>query len=321
MHEIFYYFTKTTLNDKIIMVIYMNVVIKVSDETKEKMIDYYKDKVREKTPPYAVFQAQEEDTIITLYTSGKCMFQGVTAYVDADMWKAVDGQSKTPKIDYEKYYNSTAVGSDEVGTGDYFGPIVVTASLVKREDIKFLEELGIKDSKKLTDEFILNVVPKIISKIQYKSTILTNEEYNRKYSKETNMNKIKAIMHNKVLYSLLSEIDIKPDYIIIDEFAKEERYYSYIKEATNIVKGVTFITKAEDKNLAVAASSMISRYIFLKEFDKLCDNYKMPLPKGAGSNVDSIGEELVEKYGNDVLDKVAKKNFSNTKRILKTMIF
>ena len=165
MHEIFYYFTKTTFNDKIIMVIYMNVVIKVSDETKEKMIDYYKDKVREKTPPYAVFQAQEEDTIITLYTSGKCMFQGVTAYVDADMWKAVDGQSKTPKIDYEKYYNSTAVGSDEVGTGDYFGPIVVTASLVKREDIKFLEELGIKDSKKLTDEFILNVVPKIISKM------------------------------------------------------------------------------------------------------------------------------------------------------------
>ncbi|MDD5980110.1 MAG: ribonuclease HIII [bacterium] len=299
----------------------MNVVIKVSDETKEKMIDYYKDKVREKTPPYAVFQAQEEDTIITLYTSGKCMFQGVTAYVDADMWKAVDGQSKTPKIDYEKYYNSTAVGSDEVGTGDYFGPIVVTASLVKREDIKFLEELGIKDSKKLTDEFILNVVPKIISKIKYKSTILTNEDYNKKYSKETNMNKIKAIMHNKVLYSLLSEIDIKPDYIIIDEFAKEERYYSYIKEATNIVKDVTFITKAEDKNLAVAASSMISRYIFLKEFDKLCDTYKMPLPKGAGSNVDSIGEELVEKYGNDVLDKVAKKNFSNTKRILKTMIF
>lgn len=321
MHEIFYYFTNIYLNDKMNMVIYMNVVIKVSDETKEKMIDYYKDKVREKTPPYAVFQAQEEDTIITLYTSGKCMFQGVTAYVDADMWKAVDGQSKTPKIDYEKYYNSTAVGSDEVGTGDYFGPIVVTASLVKREDIKFLEELGIKDSKKLTDEFILNVVPKIISKIKYKSTILTNEEYNKKYSKETNMNKIKAIMHNKVLYSLLSEIDIKPDYIIIDEFAKEERYYSYIKEATNIVKGVTFITKAEDKNLAVAASSMISRYIFLKEFDKLCDTYKIPLPKGAGSNVDSIGEELVEKYGNDVLDKVAKKNFSNTKRILKTMIF
>ena len=299
----------------------MNVVIKVNEETKQKMIEYYKDKVREKTPPYAIFQAQEEDTIITLYTSGKCMFQGTTAYVDADMWKAVSGESKNPPVDYAKYYNSTAVGSDEVGTGDYFGPIVVTASLVKVDDIKFLEELGIKDSKKLTDEFILNVVPKIIKRIKYKSTILSNEEYNKKYNKETNMNKIKAIMHNKVLYSLLSEIDIKPDYVIIDEFAKENRYYSYISESPNIVKDITFITKAEDKNLAVAASSMISRYIFLKEFDKLCDTYKMPLPKGAGSNVDVIGEELVSKYGNEVLEKTAKKNFSNTKRILKTMIF
>lgn len=299
----------------------MNVVIKVNDETKQKMIDYYKDKLREKTPPYAIFQAQEEDTIITLYQSGKCMFQGTSAFVDADMWKAQSGESLNKEIDYSKYYNSTSVGSDEVGTGDYFGPIVVTASLVKKEDIKFLEELGIKDSKKLTDEFILNTVPKIINRIKYKSTIISNSEYNEKYSKETNMNKIKSIMHNKVLYSLLQEIDIKPDYVIIDEFAKENRYYGYISECPNIVKDITFITKAEDKNLAVAASSMISRYIFLKEFDKLCDEYKMPLPKGAGTNVDSIGQELVEKYGDEVLNKVAKKNFSNTQRILRTMIF
>ena len=81
------------------------------------------------------------------------------------------------------------------------------------------------------------------------------------------------------------------------------------------------MTKAEDKNLAVACASVISRYIFIKEFDKMCDTYKTPIPKGAGDNVDKIGMELVEKYGKDVLDKIAKKNFSNTKRILKTMIF
>ena len=49
----------------------MNVVIKVNDEIKEKMIEYYKDKVRDKVIPYVVFQAQEEDTIITLYNSNK----------------------------------------------------------------------------------------------------------------------------------------------------------------------------------------------------------------------------------------------------------
>ena len=55
--------------------IYMNVVIKVSDETKAKMMDYYKDKKRDKVIPYAIFQAEEEDTVITMYESGKVMFQ------------------------------------------------------------------------------------------------------------------------------------------------------------------------------------------------------------------------------------------------------
>ena len=297
----------------------MNIVIKVDEETKNKMIEYYKDKVREKTPPYAIFQAQEEDTIITLYNSGKCMFQGTSAFVDANMWKALkeNDEEETSNIDY---LNTTSIGSDEVGTGDYFGPIVVTASLVKKEDIEFLRKLGCTDSKKITDDKIKKIAPEIIKKIKYKSIILSNEEYNQKYSKENNMNKIKAIMHNKALSLILEETKEKLDYIIIDEFAKENRYYSYLKEIPNPVKNITFITKAETKNMAVACSSIISRYIFLKEFDKLSDTYHIPLPKGSGQNVDKIGEELVQKYGKDILDKIAKKNFSNTSRILKTRV-
>lgn len=297
----------------------MNIVIKVDEETKNKMIEYYKDKKRDKTPPYAIFQAQEEDTIITLYNSGKCMFQGTSAFVDANMWKALkeNDEEDTNKIDY---LNTTSVGSDEVGTGDYFGPIVVTASLVEKEDIEFLKKLGCTDSKKITDDKIKKIAPEIIKKIKYKSIILSNEEYNQKYSKENNMNKIKAIMHNKALSLILEETKEKLDYIIIDEFAKENRYYSYLKDIPNPVKNITFITKAETKNMAVACSSIISRYIFLKEFDKLSDTYHIPLPKGSGQNVDKIGEELTEKYGKDILNKIAKKNFSNTSRILKTRV-
>ena len=297
----------------------MNIVIKVDEETKNKMIEYYKDKIREKTPPYAIFQAQEEDTIITLYNSGKCMFQGTSAFVDANMWKALkeNDEEDTNKIDY---LNTTSVGSDEVGTGDYFGPIVVTASLVKKDDIEFLKKLGCTDSKKITDDKIKKIAPEIIKKIKYKSIILSNEEYNQKYSKENNMNKIKAIMHNKALSLILEETKEKLDYIIIDEFAKENRYYSYLKDIPNPVKNITFITKAETKNMAVACSSIISRYIFLKEFDKLSDTYHIPLPKGSGQKVDKIGEELTEKYGKDILNKIAKKNFSNTSRILKTRV-
>lgn len=303
----------------------MNCVIRVSDKTKEKMIKYYEDKKRDKVIPYVIFQAQDGDTVITMYESGKIMFQGTTADVDSSMWLEMDGQSKkdSPEVKEKekKYYYCSSIGSDEVGTGDYFGPIVVTASFVKKEDIPYLEELGIKDSKKLTDEKILDIAPKVAKKISYKSLILSNQEYNEKHGSNNNMNKIKAIMHNKVLYQMVQETKEKYDYIIVDEFARENRYYDYIKDMKEIQRGITFMTKAEDKNLAVACSSVISRYIFLKEFDKLSDSLHIPLSKGAGANVDVIGEEIVDKYGQDKLKEVAKLNFANTERILKTVIF
>lgn len=302
----------------------MNVVIKVNDEIKQKMIEYYKDKKRDKVIPYVVFQAEEEDTVITMYESGKVMFQGKSADVDAAMWGVAlentkEKQEEAKKAD-EKYYNTNAVGSDEVGTGDYFGPIVVTATYVKKEDIPYLESLGVGDSKKIDDSKILKIAPEIAKRVKYRSIILNNKEYNEKYAKDINMNKIKAIMHNKVLYQLMVEEKPEVDYIIVDEFAREARYYEYLRDVRDVQRGITFITKAEDKNLAVASGSIISRYIFLKEFDKLCDSIHIPLPKGAGKDVDTIGEEVVEKYGKDKLKEIAKFNFKNTDRILHTMV-
>lgn len=303
----------------------MNVVIKVNDEIKKKMIEYYKDKVRDKKIPYVIFQAQEEDTVITMYESGKVMFQGVSADVDAAMWGTALENTKEKQAERKKenakYYNCSAVGSDEVGTGDYFGPIVVTATFVSKEDIPFLEKLGVGDSKKIDDSKILKIAPEIAKKIKYKSVILSNREYNENYTKDINMNKIKAILHNRVLYQLVNEVRPKYDYIIVDEFAREARYYDYIKDQKVIQRDITFMTKAEDKNMAVACGSVISRYIFLKEFDKLCDSIHIPLPKGAGKDVDSIGEEVVEKYGEEKLKDIAKLNFKNTERILHTMIY
>ena len=303
----------------------MNVVIKVNDEIKEKMIEYYKDKKRDKVIPYVVFQAEEEDTVITMYESGKVMFQGTSADVDAAMWGTVlentkEKQEEKKKAN-QKYYTCSSVGSDEVGTGDYFGPIVVTACYVPKEEIPFLEELGVGDSKKIDDSKILKIAPQIAKRIKYKSAILTNPEYNEKYTKDINMNKIKAILHNRCLYTLIHDENPSYDYIIVDEFAREARYYEYLRDQKVVQKGITFLTKAEDQNLAVACGSIISRYLFLKEFDKICDEIHIPLPKGAGKDVDSIGEEVVEKYGKDKLKEIAKFNFKNTDRILHTLVF
>ena len=301
----------------------MNVVIKVSDETKEKIIEYYKDLKKDKEIPYTVFQAQDGDTTVTMYTSGKVMFQGVSADVDANMWREIDGQKseeeeKKDKRD-EKLSNLSSVGSDEVGTGDYFGPIVVSATYVDKKDFAFLRDLSVGDSKKINDDRIKEIAPKIIKRIKYRSLVIDNKQYNDLH-KDNNMNKLKAVLHNKVLWSLINEEKIEPELIVVDEFAREKKYYSYIEESPNIQRNITFMTKAEDKNLAVACASIISRYLFLREFDKLSDSLKIPLVKGAGPAVDEIGKEVVEKYGKEKLKEVAKYNFNNTTRIIGNLI-
>lgn len=305
---------------------------KVSDKTQEMMTEELSWCMREKAPAYAKWQAKDGDTVVTLYESGKVVFQGKDADIASDFWvttekinsgkvdvKSSSDSKKKDKLDKTSFVNpriyySSSIGSDEVGTGDYFGPIVVTSAYVTKDDIPYLEEIGVKDSKKLTDNQILEIVPKIIKKIKYESMILSNKEYNEFYSTDLNMNKIKAILHNKVLYKLSNQIN-DYEYIIVDQFAEPYVYFNYLKTSSNVVRNITFFTKGEDKHLAVACASLISRYIFINEFNKLSKSLNLELPKGASSLVDEIGKKIVKEYGFDKLKEIAKLNFKNTEKI------
>ena len=160
------------------------ITLKVSEKTKTQMIDFFEDLKREKTPPYALFQAKDGDTVVTMYESGKVVFQGMDADLCSDFWIATerinsgsatvtDSSEKKEKEKKEKVIpiRINSIGSDEVGTGDYFGPIVVTSAYVSRENIDFLLDLKVKDSKKMTDEQIIKVVPEIIKNNPYQTMI------------------------------------------------------------------------------------------------------------------------------------------------------
>ncbi len=302
----------------------MTIVFQVSNNVKDKMIDFYQDKIRPKTPPYAVFQASDADTIITLYESGKVMFQGISADVDANLWidmekhlnnRVIDISEKNKKEPEKKeYFYVSTIGSDEVGTGDFFGPIVVTATYVSKENISFLEELGVKDSKKLTDEKIKKIIPKLIKKIPYTTFTLSNTQYNHYQEKGYNMNQIKAILHNKVLFSMKNK-DYSYDKIVVDQFENPKKYYEHIQNSHEKVNQITFTTKAESKCASVAAASCICRYIFLMKMDELSKKIGMELPKGANDVVDQVGKEIIKKFGEETLYEIAKMNFKNVKKI------
>ena len=108
-------------------------VLVVSDKTKNMMIDYFEEFKREKTPQYAILQADDGDTVVTLYESGKAVFQGKDADLAADFWieteKINSGHAKVTSSDDKKEKQTerkiplriNSIGSDEVGTGHYFG--------------------------------------------------------------------------------------------------------------------------------------------------------------------------------------------------------
>ncbi len=314
--------------DTLNMVMFMTIVFKVSDKLKEKMIQYYMDKRRSKTPPYAVFQADDADTIITLYESGKVMFQGISADIDAKMWSEMEEKltgkkiniyepekkREKSKLERKEWQAKSTIGSDEVGTGDYFGPIVVTASYVSKDQTDFVEQLGVRDSKVLTDEKIKEIAPTLIKNIPYCTYILTNTDYNKYQSVGYNMNKIKAILHNKVLVEMKRR---EPNYeaIVVDQFVYPKKYFEHIQEATEKVTDIDFTPKAESKCASVAVSSCISRYIFLQKMAELSQEIGMTLLKGAGEEVDKQAAKIVNTHGKDKLKEIAKLNFKNTEKL------
>ena len=132
------------------------------------------------------------------------------------------------------------------------------------------------------------------------------------------MNKIKAILHNKVLYELSKKQENNYHKIIVDQFTSPKSYFTYLKQEniTEKVTKITFLTKGESKHLSVAAASVISRYIFLQEIDKISEKYKINIPKGASTEVDKVAKEILLKYGKTELNKITKENFKNTLKVL-----
>ncbi|MCX4365339.1 MAG: ribonuclease HIII [Bacilli bacterium] len=307
------------------------IVFKVSENLRKAMIEFYADRALDKKPPYSVFQVKDYDCVITLYESGKVMFQGLGADIEASYWTEQervinkrdinleinkDKEKKDKKNDElhdDRFKGLATIGSDEVGTGDYFGPIVVTASFVDKKMMSKMYELGVRDSKKINDDKILAIAPTLIKEVPHVTFILDAALYNK--NGITNMNKVKAILHNKVLVGLTKKDNYAYDKIVMDQFVYPQKYFEHITAAPEKVTNITFTTHAEDKCLSVAASSIISRYIFLKEMDKLSKTLNVNLPKGAGTEVDKVGAELVKKHGEEILYSIAKLNFKNTTKI------
>ena len=144
-----------------------NIVLQLSQDELIKVQRYYASDRVERNAPGVVFAAKLKDTAITVYKSGKVMFQGTGAERESAQFgtaQQITKKASQAKGDTlpENFSQLSVVGSDETGTGDYFGPVTVAAVYVPANKIALIEELGVKDSKQLTDDYMRKIAPDLM---------------------------------------------------------------------------------------------------------------------------------------------------------------
>ncbi|HJG49590.1 MAG TPA: DUF3378 domain-containing protein, partial [Limosilactobacillus ingluviei] len=145
----------------------MSVVLKVSAEQLQQMAATYP--ANRKLPTGAVFASKITNVTITGYKSGKVLFQGKLAEAEAARWGTVTPApaTKTASDLPANFAQLAVLGSDEVGTGSYFGPLTTAAVFVPTEQIEALAQLGVKDSKQLSDPTISQLAKEIAARCPY----------------------------------------------------------------------------------------------------------------------------------------------------------
>ena len=292
--------------------------IKATSTQLNEMLEYYQGYLTYNSSNYIIARAKLTNATITFYRTNVVLFQGTNEVQEYNYWAQKYGLEieNIQKNETVHYSHLSVIGSDEVGTGDYFGPIVVCATFVTKETSEQLRHLGVKDSKLLTDKQMIPMALKIANLIPYSIVYLEPIRINALTKNKDNLNFVKAYLHNKVINSILKKIgDVKCDAILVDEFTPKEKYLEYLKETPNVISNITLIKHGEKAHMSIAAASILARVAFLRELAKLSKKYDLELLKGAGPEVDRNAINFVKSFGWDELKKIAKLKFANTERI------
>ncbi|MBM4125341.1 MAG: ribonuclease HIII [Nitrospira sp.] len=207
---------------------------------------------------------------------------------------------------------SSRIGIDESGKGDYFGPLVIAAALVTPATEPDLRLMGVRDSKKISDNRILELARDIRLVCPHSIVPIGPPRYNELYAKIRNLNRLLAWGHARALENLLGQVDC--DLAIADQFGDERFVLNALLEKG---KQIRLVQKPKaEADMAVAAASILARSEFLTRLKRLSDEIGLPLPKGASHQVELAARLVVKKHGQEGLGTVAKLHFKTTQAVL-----
>lgn len=242
---------------------------------------------------YELLRVKDRDIFFVLYSTRKMVFQesvGISNFLSSILIQQDD----------------TVIGTDETGKGEWYGPLVVAAVALTPEEALTLRKMGIGDSKRLSS-FRIYEIGDILktSKIEKEVSILSPEKYNDLYEvfkKETkNLNHILQKMHTQVIYNLLKRLHLQQVTVVIDQFDSSHTFKEFgaLKEfKANIIQKI-----GGESEPAVAAASILAKFIFEEEVNQLNHIYELDLKNTAPEDIPR-----------DILSSTAKLHFKNVEK-------
>lgn len=197
------------------------------------------------------------------------------------------------------------IGTDESGKGDFFGPLVIAGVLADEKAAEYFKELGIKDSKKLSDKKMLMLAGEIKKTSPHSIIAISNSKYNELYANIKNLNKLLAWGHARVIENILEKN--RCEYALSDKFGDESLIESALMKNGRTIR-LEQMCKAES-DIAVAAASVLARATFVEKMQAMEDNYGLKFQKGCSGLVKNVAAEFIGKYGKDRLKEVCKAHF------------
>jgi ribonuclease HIII len=272
--------------------------------------------------PYARFAAENNQTNVVFYESGKLVVQGkgTQDFVEFILEPEV---LKEARLGYEAVLNPELLlprlGVDESGKGDFFGPLCVAGVYINEQVVNSWKDSGIRDSKNISSDNRIRELAELIRKTPgCVNTVVPigNERYNQLYEKMRSVNTMLAWGHARVIENLMGQknrMNPPPVRAISDQFASTKDVVA--KALMPLGREIELVQKHRaEEDLSVAAASILARHEFVTRLGGLEKHYELALPRGASAAVDAAAKEFITKHGKENLPKVAKMHFRTALR-------
>ncbi|HIH31761.1 TPA: ribonuclease HII [Candidatus Woesearchaeota archaeon] len=177
------------------------------------------------------------------------------------------------------------------------GPLVIVCAAIAQDRLSILKELGVKDSKLLTEKQREEIFKNIEHQLKYELTIIQPKDIDEAVNaKSYNLNWLEADKAADLLNKIDTKLDNDVSEVIVDcPSNNTNAYKNYLKQKVdNEEMKLTVEHKADLNHLIVGAASIIAKVTREKEIEKI--KKKIKIDFGSGYPSDPKTKEFLKKY-------------------------